>query len=99
MAGIKSGGTPFTWGAVKGPTEKTKDYATCAWAAEQLERDFDGKPFFMAVGLSKPHLSWYVPQEFFDLYPLDEIEAAPFNRNDLDDIVRKDGKPIFKPTA
>ena len=53
----------------------------------------------MAVGLSKPHLSWYVPQEFFDLYPLDEIEAAPFNRDDLDDIVRKDGKPIFKPTS
>ena len=99
LAGVKSGGTPFTWGAVEGPTEKTKDYATCAWAAEQLERDFDGKPFFMAVGISKPHLSWYVPQEFFDLYPLDEIEAAPFNRDDLDDIVRKDGKPIFKPTG
>ena len=99
LKGIQSGGSPFTWGAVEGPTEKTKDYATCNWAAEQLERDFDGKPFFMAVGVSKPHLAWYVPQEFFDLYPLDEIEAAPFKRDDLDDILRKNGKPIFSPTS
>ncbi|MGI9497054.1 MAG: sulfatase [Mariniblastus sp.] len=98
LDGIKSGGSPFAWGAVKGPTEKTKDYATCAWAADQLQRDFDGKPFFMAVGISKPHLTWHVPQEFFDLYPLDEIQAAPFQHDDLNDIVRKDGKPIFKPT-
>ena len=60
---------------------------------------FDGKPFFMAVGISKPHLTWHVPQEFFDLYSLDEIEAAPFRRDDLDDIVRKDGKHIFSPTG
>ena len=99
LDGVKTGGTPFTWGAVKGPTEKTKDYATCVWAAEQLKRDFHGKPFFMAVGISKPHLSWYVPQRFFDLYPLDEIDPAPFSRDDLDDIVREDGKPIFKPTG
>jgi arylsulfatase A-like enzyme len=99
LAGLKSGGSPFTWAAVKGPTEKTKDYSTCVWAANQFERDFDGKPFFMAVGISKPHLPWNVPQEFFDLYSLNEIEAAPFQRNDLDDIVRKDGKPIFKPTS
>lgn len=99
LDGVKSGGSPFTWGAVKGPKEKTKDYATCSWAAKQLERDFKGKPFFMAVGVSKPHLPWHVPQEFFDLYSLEEIEAASFKRNDLDDIVRKNGKPIFKPTS
>ena len=99
LAGIKSGGSPFTWAAVEGPTEKTKDYSTCEWAANQFERDFDGKPFFMAVGISKPHLPWSVPQEFFDLYSLNEIEAAPFQRNDLDDIVRENGKPIFKPTS
>jgi hypothetical protein len=80
---------------VEGPTEKTKDYATCAWAAEQLERDFDGKPFFMAVDVSKPHLASYVPQQFLDLYSLDEIEAAPFKRDGLDDILRKDLAGIY----
>jgi arylsulfatase A-like enzyme len=95
--GIKAAGTPFAWGAVEGPTEKTKDYVTCKWAADQLERDFDGKPFFLAVGVSKPHLAWYVPQEFYDLYPLDKIKQVPIKYDDLDDIVRADGKPIFKP--
>jgi arylsulfatase A-like enzyme len=99
IEGLVLGGTDFAWGAVSAPLEETKDYRTCAWAAEQLQRDFDGKPFFMAVGLSKPHLPWYVPQEFFDLYPLGEIESIEFHRDDLDDIVDAQGRPILKPTS
>ncbi len=95
--GIKAGGTDFAWGAVKASVEETKDYVACKWACDQLQRDFDGKPFFLALGISKPHLPWYVPQEFFDLYPLEKIKPVEFLRNDLDDIVRKDGKPIFNP--
>lgn len=34
------------------------------------------KPFFLAVGLSKPHLDWVVPKSFYDLYDEDEIRAA-----------------------
>jgi arylsulfatase A-like enzyme len=41
-------------------------------------------------------LPWIVPQQFFDLYPLDKIIPTEIFRDDLDDIVRKDGKPIFK---
>jgi len=99
VKGIKAGGTKFAWGAVKAPLEETKDYVACKWAADQLKRDFNGKPFFLALGISKPHLPWYVPQQFFDMYPLDKIKPAPFRRDDLDDIVRPDGKPIFKPGA
>ncbi len=95
--GIKAGGTDFAWGAVKASVEETKDYVACKWASDQLQRDFDGKPFFLALGISKPHLPWYVPQEFFDLYPLEKIKPVEFLRDDLDDIVRKDGKPIFGP--
>ncbi len=32
------------------------------------------QPFFVAVGFHRPHLPWVVPQEFFDLYPLEEIK-------------------------
>ena len=87
----------MSWGACKAPVEETKDYKTCKWAADQFDRDFEGKPFFMAVGVSKPHLSWVVPQQFFDLYPLETIKPVEIFRDDLDDIVRQDGKPIFKP--
>ncbi|MBT8046305.1 MAG: sulfatase-like hydrolase/transferase [Pontiella sp.] len=98
VEGIKSGGSRFAWGACNAPTEKTKDYASSKWAADQLDRDFDGKPFFMALGISKPHLPWFVPQEFFDMYPLDKIEQVKFRRDDLDDVLRADGKPLYKPT-
>jgi arylsulfatase A-like enzyme len=89
----------FMWGACKAPLEETKDYKTCKWAADQLRRDFKGKPFFMAVGISKPHLPWYVPQAFFDLYPLESLTPIEFKRDDLDDITRENGEPIFKPTV
>jgi arylsulfatase A-like enzyme len=88
---------PVHWGACKAPVEETKDYLACKWAADQLQGDFDGKPFFLALGISKPHLPWIVPQQFFDLYPLDKIKPVEIFRDDLDDIVRKDGKPVFKP--
>ena len=90
-------GEEFRWGAVKAPVEKTKDYLACKWAADQLQRDFEGKPFFLALGLSKPHLPWEVPQQFFDLYPLDKLKPVDIVRDDLKDIVGKKGDPIFRP--
>lgn len=73
-----------------------KDFKTATWAAEQLKtRDFDGKPFFMAVGISKPHLPFYVPQKYYDKYPLDSIVLPKSFRTDHDDIIRKDGKPLY----
>lgn len=87
----------LSWGACKAPVEETKDYRACQWAADQLQRDFDGKPFFLALGISKPHLTWVVPQQFYDLHPLEKIQPVEIFRDDLNDIVSKDGKPVFKP--
>ncbi|WP_198416700.1 sulfatase [Marinilabilia rubra] len=88
----------FDWGPTKGNDEtKMKDYQTAKWASEQLNtRDFDGKPFFMAIGFSKPHLSWYVPQKYFDMYPLDKIVLPKTCDNDLGDIINKYGKQAYK---
>jgi arylsulfatase A-like enzyme len=89
----------FDWGpTVHNDETRMTDYRTAKWAAEQLQkRDFE-KPFFMAVGISKPHLTWYVPQKYFDMYPLDEIELPKHLASDLDDIVDRNGNPIFSPT-
>lgn len=97
--GQKVGANELEWGACKAPVQETKDYLACKWAADQLQRDFDGKPFFLALGIAKPHLAWFVPQQFFDLYPLEKIKPVEIFHDDLDDIVRKDGKPIFKPNS
>jgi arylsulfatase A-like enzyme len=90
----------FDWGPTVGNDEtKMTDYLAASWAAEQLtSRDFD-KPFFMAIGFSKPHLTWYVPQKYFDMYPLEEIELPETVANDLDDIVDSKGRVVNKPTS
>lgn len=91
------GGTEFAWAPTEGGKEETKDYMTAQWFAEKLQEDYD-KPFFMSVGLSKPHLPWYVPQEYFDMYGLDTLKIPEFLLDDLDDIVNEDGKKMFKPS-
>jgi len=40
----KSKGKEFDWGPTVNPFEKTSDYASAKWAADQIStRDFDGK--------------------------------------------------------
>ncbi|MBF0198870.1 MAG: sulfatase [Planctomycetes bacterium] len=84
------------WGELAAKPEETKDYITSQWAVDQLSRNFDDKPFFMAVGISKPHLPWYVPSQFYDQFPLDEIVLPKVKEGDLDDIVDSKGKVAAK---
>ncbi|WKB81876.1 sulfatase [Cellulophaga lytica] len=88
----------LSWGPTTDAFEETVDYNVADWAKTQLQRDFD-KPFFMGVGFIKPHLPWIVPQEFFNLYKLDEVVPPVVNENDLDDILTTDGKMAYKPTG
>jgi iduronate 2-sulfatase len=34
------------------------------------------KPFFLACGFVRPHMPFYAPKQYWDLYPRDEIEIA-----------------------
>jgi arylsulfatase A-like enzyme len=74
----------FDYAPVLKPDEVMADHKVIDWAAEQLTHDYD-KPFFMAVGLFRPHIPWYAPQKYFDLYPLDEVQLPRILENDLDD--------------
>ncbi len=94
----RSGGSEFAWGPTKGGKEETRDYQTAQWAAAQLQKQHD-KPFFLAVGLSKPHLPFYVPQEFFDLYDPVTTRANEIREDDLNDIRTPDGKTKVRPSA
>lgn len=66
-------------------TEQTGDYASVEWVSRQLKKDHD-KPFFLACGLYRPHLPWYVPQEFYDRFPLDKIQLPEIYRDDVGDL-------------
>ena len=81
--------------------EDDQDWGTASFCIDQLgsmkeRRDANGVPTFLACGLIKPHLPWAVPQKYYDLYPLDEIEMDWLNDWDLDDIP-KEGIRLARP--
>lgn len=66
-------------------TAQTGDYSSANWISEQLKKKHD-KPFFLACGLYRPHLPWYVPQEFYDKFPLDKVQLPKIYKEDWNDL-------------
>jgi hypothetical protein len=56
------------------PFEEFNDYNSTTSALANLQYAVGkGKPFFIAMGVFKPHYPWHVPQKFADLYEQDAI--------------------------
>lgn len=64
---------------------KLSDENIVDYGIRQLQAEHD-KPFFVAVGLHKPHMPWNVPKKYFDLFPLEKIELPPTQSDDLSDV-------------
>ena len=75
----------FDWGPLDAPDEAMADYKIVDYGIEYLGKSHE-KPFFLAVGLHKPHLPWYAPQKYFDAFPLSGIELPKVTDNDLADV-------------
>ena len=75
----------FDWAPLPYPTEETGDYESAQWVIDQLGKKHD-KPFFLACGIYRPHLPLYVPQKYFDRFPLDEVQLPETIIEDLDDV-------------
>lgn len=75
----------FDWGPLQANDEDMADYKHVQHGIDFLNEKHD-KPFFLAVGIKRPHLSWWVPQKYFDLYPLSTIVTPKVIANDLSDI-------------
>ncbi len=65
--------------------EEMPDYKVVSYGLERLKETGD-KPFFLAIGLVKPHMPFSVPKKWFDMFPLETIELPPHRENDLDDV-------------
>jgi arylsulfatase A-like enzyme len=75
----------FDWSPLDNGDEEMADYKIVQTGIEFLKQKHD-KPFFLAIGLIKPHLPWYVPKKYFDLYPLSKIVLPKTIAGDLDDV-------------
>ena len=89
------------WGPLDCADKEMYDTKTAGWIISELEKP-QAKPFFMAYGLTKPHLPWKVPQKYFDLHPLDGIKLPPVTKGDLDDIPafgKKLAREVYDPSG
>jgi len=89
MNGIKGLGRQVDWGPYDPDVtlEDINDGKTALWAAETLLGGELKEPFFLGAGIFQPHLPNYALQEYFDRFPLDEIELPEgYLEDDLDDV-------------
>jgi choline-sulfatase len=84
------------WGVLPLEESRYDDFVTASYAVAFLRSwargSADGadeaapQPFFLACGIFHPHLPWYVPQEYLDLYPLEKVVVPEYGPDDLDDV-------------
>jgi iduronate 2-sulfatase len=65
--------------------DEIPDWKIIDYGIASLAKKHD-KPFFLAVGMHKPHMPWNVPRKYFDMFPLDKIKLPPHLVTDLDDV-------------
>ncbi len=75
----------WDWGVIQVEDDKTDDGQIATFAADFLAKK-QKQPFFLALGLYRPHSPWYVPQKYFDALPLDSIKLPEVKADDLDDV-------------
>ncbi len=69
------GGT-LSWLAADGRDEEQTDGIAATEASELLEQYAQNdQPFFLAIGLYRPHTPYVAPKKYFELYPLESIEV------------------------
>ena len=77
----------WDWGVYPEKDEDMPDFQIAQWAMHQLTQKRDSA-WWMGVGFYRPHVPQYVPQKWFDLYPIDSIQLPAILANDLDDLSR-----------
>jgi arylsulfatase A-like enzyme len=77
--------TAFNWGPLDKTVEQTGDWMSMKFVSQKLNEKRD-KPFFLACGIYRPHVPWFVPRKFFDMFPLENIQLPPSKTDDYSDI-------------
>lgn len=75
----------FDWGPVDASDADMGDAQVADWVIGQLKKEH-AKPFFLACGMYRPHLPWFVPRKYFDKFPLEDIRLPKTLADDLEDV-------------
>jgi len=75
----------FDWAALDVEDPLMGDFKSVECVSKQLQKE-RAKPFFLACGIYRPHLPWYVPKKYFDMFPLESVRLPKVLENDLDDV-------------
>ncbi|MGB0369958.1 MAG: sulfatase [Opitutales bacterium] len=78
-------GTSTDWAIAPDRDEDLADHQTATWAVERLQEQHD-EPFMLMVGFLRPHVPWYAPKKWFDLYDRDAIKLPRFEPDDMEDV-------------
>jgi len=90
------GGT-LSWLAADGTDEEQTDGIAATEAAKRLEQFGKTKqPFFMAVGLYRPHTPFVAPKKYFKMYPLEKIVVPTMPKGYLDTLPAAARKTITR---
>lgn len=74
------------WGVQSYPDSLFPDIINTGAVINYLNEKHD-KPFFITLGLWRPHTPFTAPQRFFDMYDTEEIRIPEgYLKNDLDDV-------------
>ena len=75
------------WGPLDATDEEFGgDWLVSEWVGDELSKNHE-KPFFLACGIYRPHEPWFVPEKYFEPFPLEGIQLpSGYLENDLDDL-------------
>lgn len=73
------------WGPLDVADDATEDGKLTAHTIQMLGGNLS-EPFFFACGWKKPHLPWFVPRKYFDMYDPASLTMPVVPQDDLDDL-------------
>ncbi len=76
----------FKWGPLNMTEKNTGDNHSVQFVLDQMKKQSGDKPFFLTCGIYRPHVPWFAPKKYFDMFPLKDIQLPPRNPHDLDDV-------------
>lgn len=75
----------FDWGPIARADSDTGDGRMVTWAEEFLSSPPD-QPFLLTCGIYRPHLPFYAPGKYFDLFDPQTLTLPPIQSADCDDL-------------